>query len=65
MRPRRYRKDLKQGEYYVTTYCNFAHCLRTGNPINHECRHIPVAALRAEIDGDFEEAIRLMSGESS
>jgi len=43
-------------DLYVSTYCNFAHRLSDGKPIDHECRIIPPAALRAERDGDVETA---------
>jgi hypothetical protein len=48
--------------FYVTTYCNFAHCVLTGEPIDHECVVIPVEALEAEMDGDYDRAIEIMSG---
>ena len=54
------KREPKPGTYYVSTYCNFAHNLKTGRPIGHECRVIPPAALRAEMADDFETAIRLM-----
>lgn len=47
-------------EIYCTTFCNFGHYVRTGRPVAHECRIIPPAALRAEMDGDFEKAMRIM-----
>lgn len=50
------------GKFWVSTYCNFAHDLDTGEPIDHECHMIPPAALKAEMDGDFELAIEIMSG---
>jgi len=41
---------------YVTTFCNFAHCTKTGKPINHECYVIPPRLLRAEMElNDWEE----------
>lgn len=46
--------------FYCTTYCNFAHCLDTGDPIDHECINIPPLALQAEMNGDYDEAIRIM-----
>ena len=46
---------------YVTTYCNKAHDKADGKPIEHECRIIPVEALRAEWNGDFEAAIDIIS----
>ena len=48
--------------FYVSTYCNFAHSTATGAPIEHECRHIPPAALRLEREGLFTEAIAIMQG---
>lgn len=41
--------------FYVTTFCNFAHWLDTGRPIDHECYVLPPADLRREMeskDGD-------------
>lgn len=46
--------------FYVSTYCNFAHSMKNGAPIKHECRHIPTAALRLEREGFFDEAIKIM-----
>lgn len=46
--------------FWCTTYCNFAHDLDSGEPLDHECRCIPPEALEAEIRGDFEEAIQLL-----
>lgn len=45
---------------YVTTYCNFAHRLADGKPIEHECHILPPAALRAEMQGDTATAIELI-----
>ena len=52
----------KAQRFYVSTYCNFAHYVRTGRPIDHECRVIPPAALRAEMADDFDTAIEIMRG---
>lgn len=49
-------------DFYVSTYCNFAHRLLDGEPIDHECVVIPPAALEAEREGDFEKAIAIMQG---
>lgn len=46
---------------YVSTYCNFAHRLSDGKPIEHECRVIPPEALEAEMRDDFPEAQRILS----
>lgn len=48
------------GEFYVTTYCNFAHRLVDGAPINHECIQIPPEALEAEMDGDYDRAMDIL-----
>ena len=45
---------------YVTTYCNFAHDVKTGKPIEHECIIIPPKALAAEMAGDYEAAIDIL-----
>lgn len=47
--------------FYVTTYCNKPHSKKTGKPIRHECRIIPPKALQAEMEGDYEEANRILS----
>lgn len=47
--------------FYVTTYCNRAHSLKTGRPIGHECYTIPVAALRAEREGNYDLANEILS----
>ncbi len=47
--------------FYVTTFCNFAHRLKDGKPLNHECYVLPPRALRLEWFGRFEEAIELLS----
>jgi hypothetical protein len=47
--------------FYVSTYCNFAHRVRDGKPINHECIIIPPAALRAEMEGDYTRAQEILS----
>jgi len=49
-------------DFYVSTYCNFAHNMKTGAPIKHECRHIPPAALRLEREGCFTEDVAVMQG---
>lgn len=48
--------------FYVSTYCNFAHSMKTGMPIKHECRHIPPAALRLEREGLCEQAVAILQG---
>ena len=53
--------NLTRTQVYCSTYCNQGHDLKTGRPVNHECRVIPPKALQAERDGDFETAIALMA----
>jgi hypothetical protein len=50
---------------YCTTYCNQGHRVSDGKPVNHECRILPPAALVAEINGDYETAIALLSAEKN
>jgi hypothetical protein len=45
---------------WTTSYCNHAHRLADGVPIEHECYVLPPAALRAERINNFEEATRLL-----
>lgn len=47
-------------DFYVTTYCNFPHNIKTGRPIDHECITIPPKALKAEMEGDFDRAIEIL-----
>jgi len=47
-------------ERYVTTYCNQAHCLRTGKPVGHWCYVLPPKALELERQGKCTEAIELL-----
>lgn len=48
-------------KFYVTTFCNFAHRLKDGKPIGHECYVLPTEALCAERDGDMGRAQEVMS----
>lgn len=45
---------------YQTSYCNRGHNLKTGRPIQHECRIIPPSALKLERAGHVEQAIAIM-----
>jgi hypothetical protein len=49
------------GPSYFTSYCNHAHRLKDGKPINHECRILPRAALIAERIGDTPRATELIA----
>jgi hypothetical protein len=46
---------------YCTTFCNRAHRLLDGKPIQHECYILPPEALRAERAGDMDEALEILS----
>lgn len=48
---------------YVSTYCNFAHAMKDGKPINHECRVLPPAVLRLERNDLIPAAIAILQGE--
>jgi hypothetical protein len=55
--------DCGSSDFYVTTYCNYAHCTRCGaSPHDDECWVDP-RALEAERHGDTDNAIRIMQGE--
>lgn len=45
---------------YCTSFCNFGHVVETGRPVNHECYILLPAMLRAERDGNVEEAQRIL-----
>lgn len=47
-------------ELYVTTFCNFAHNVKTGRPIAHECYILPPDMLRAERSGQYALACRIL-----
>ena len=42
-----------KGHYYTTSFCNFAHRLKDGMPVNHECYVLNPRGLAAEIAGDY------------
>lgn len=46
---------------YCTSYCNRGHDLRDGAPVAHECYVLPVAALQAEMEGDYDRAQALIA----
>lgn len=46
---------------YTTSYCNKAHRVSDGKPVLHECRVIPPEALRAEMQGDIDEAVSIIA----
>jgi hypothetical protein len=48
---------------YCTSFCNFGHRVLDGKPVGHECYVLPPAALKAEMHGEYEEAIRLLEAE--
>jgi hypothetical protein len=40
------------GDFYVTSFCNFAHRLKDGKPIEHECYIIPPRLLKLEMKAE-------------
>lgn len=46
---------------FCTTYCNRAHDVKTGRPIDHECHVLPPAAIKAEMDGDTAKASEILN----
>ena len=46
---------------YLTSYCNMAHNTKTGMPVGHQCRKLPVKMLQAEMDNNFELAQELLA----
>jgi hypothetical protein len=47
-----------------TAFCNRPHLLKTGEPVAHCCRVLPVEALEAEADGHALFAARIMAGKA-
>lgn len=43
---------MPKDKYYVTTFCNKAHRLSDGKPLEHECYVLPTELLVAERKGD-------------
>ena len=41
---------------YCSSFCNGAHRLADGKPVDHECYVLPTAALYAEREGDMDKA---------
>ena len=52
------KRDTFKGKYYATSFCNFAHRLKDGMPVNHECYVLIPSALQAEMRGDYTPNIR-------
>lgn len=48
-------------KYYFSSYCNFPHRVSDGKPVQHECRILPIEALKAEMNGDIQTAIEILS----
>jgi hypothetical protein len=38
------------GDFYCTTFCNFAHSTKTGRPIGHECYILKPSDIKKEMD---------------
>lgn len=47
-------------DFYVTSYCNKAHRICDGKPIEHECHVLPSKALRLEWFGNVDAAIEII-----
>ena len=43
---------MDNSKFYVTTFCNFAHRLEDGKPLDHECYVIPPSFLKQEREND-------------
>lgn len=42
-------------DWYVTTFCNHPHSLKTGRPLGHECYVLDPKKLKIEAFGDVAE----------
>lgn len=49
-------------DIYCTSYCNRAHRLSDGKPIEHECYVLPVEMLAAERAGNTCKAVEILQG---
>ena len=49
------------GDLYCSTFCNNAHRLYDGKPVNHQCFVLPTEMLYAEQRGDFARAQLVMT----
>ena len=47
-------------KFYVTTFCNFAHRLKDGRPIGHECYVLNPKVLRREAEAGAEAALEMV-----
>lgn len=47
--------------FYMTTYCNKAHRIVDGKPVDHQCYVIPPKALKLEMDGNVSAALVVLS----
>jgi hypothetical protein len=52
---------MMKDSYYVTTFCNKAHSLKTGRPVNHECHQLPIRALEHEAAGRPAHAVCVLN----
>lgn len=46
----------KREDLFRTDYCGYYHVLADGTPVEHKCRNLPVAMLKAEKEGDLVRA---------
>lgn len=50
--------------FYVTTFCNFAHRLKDGKPIEHECYVLRPKSLQLEREGKFDQIDKMHDGKT-
>lgn len=50
---------MNKTKIYCTTFCNQGHRVDTGRPVGHECHILRPEALRLEMAGDIEGALRV------
>lgn len=48
-------------ETYCSSFCNQAHRLSDGKPLDHECFVLPTEMLYAERDGDYIKASQILT----
>ena len=50
-----------KSEFYATSFCNKAHRLVDGKPLDHECYVLPTEALSAERAGNTDRALAVFA----
>ncbi len=51
-------KQIPSSDIFCTSFCNHAHRLSNGHPVNHECYILKPNALQLERSGKVDEAIQ-------